>query len=271
MSLESSSSLAQLRSVLTVAGSDSGGQAGIQADLNTFAALGVHGCTAITCLTAQNPIGLSGVRSVEPEFVAAQLRQVLGYYRVCAVKTGMLYDAAIIRTVVDTLTQLAPTVPLVVDPVMVASSGELLLKEDAIRVVKELLLPAAMLLTPNLDEAQVLANEAVTDLDSMMNVAQSLSDYHATAVLLKGGHLDGASLTDILCQPGKDPVLLHAKRNPAIDTHGSGCTLSAAITAQLALGKDLEASVRAAHRYLQNAMHPGAVIAGRSFIYHGAR
>ncbi len=258
----------ELSAALTVAGSDSGGGAGIQADLLTFAAHGVFGLTAITCLTAQNPSGVSGVEAVPAEFVLSQIRQVSAYFRIGAWKTGMLFNASIIGAVAAHA-RAAGTPPLVCDPVMVASSGASLLHPDAVEAVKELLLPAAFLITPNLDEAAVLLGQRPRDASDLPDAARELVRRFGTSVLLKGGHLDGGLITDTLCQRDGSLTNYQGARIPGVDTHGSGCTLSAAITARLARGETLETAVAGARDYLRRGMESPLRVAGKSFISHG--
>ena len=253
---------------LTIAGSDSGAGAGIQADLLTFAANNVFGTTAITCLTAQNPRGVSAVQAATPEFVTAQLAQLSGFFKIRALKTGMLYDAGIIRAVCAFL-RANRGIRSVVDPVMVATSGAMLLREDAVAVVRAELLPLATLITPNLDEAAVLLGRPIANVAEMRVAAQELGALTRTAVLLKGGHLDSPdTVTDILFT--KDGLTLEFAdaRVPGINTHGSGCTLSAAIAAQLARGELLEEAVAAGRRYLLAGMRNSIGVAGERFIAH---
>jgi len=250
---------------LTIAGSDSSGGAGIQADLKTFSALGVYGASVITALTAQNTIGVQGVHPVPHAFVAAQLSSVLGDLSVRAIKTGMLADAEIIRAVVDSLAALAPDLPLVVDPVMVATSGDLLLAPNAIETVKSRLIPRATLITPNLPEAAELLGAPVarTEQDARDQIA-GLVNLGARAVLLKGGHGDGSEAVDLLAIEGR-VIRLAEPRIDTLNTHGTGCTLSAAIAARLALGDNLETAVRHAKAYVH-----AAIAAGRSLgVGHG--
>lgn len=263
-------SVAQLPTALTIAGSDSGGQAGIQADLKAFFANQVHGCSVTCCLTAQNAESVSAIRSMDTEFVIEQMRQVISYYQPAAIKTGMLFKAEIVEAVTQSYKQLAPETPLIVDPVMVASSGELLLEQAAVDAIKQELLPTATLITPNLDEAEVLCDMLVTDVDSMVACAYALQQTYGCGILLKGGHLNTDTLTDILLVKEAEPVFLQATRNPTINTHGSGCTLSAAIAAQVAAGCDIANAVANAHAYLQRGMRNGLLLNGKQFINHGA-
>jgi len=238
---------------LTIAGSDSGGGAGIQADLKTFAALGVYGCSALTALTAQNTLGVQSVHSVPSTFVTAQLDSVLSDFSVRAIKTGMLADAATLRAVVTALAHCADT-PLIVDPVIVATSGDRLLDRDAEATLREELLPRTDLLTPNLMEAAALLNEPLaSDPAGLWRQAERLLALGTKAVLLKGGHGSGPLAQDLLLGPDFSEVF----SRPRIDTrnsHGSGCTLSAAITAYLASGLSLTDSVRAAKDYVHRAL-----------------
>ncbi len=255
---------------LTIAGSDSGGGAGIQADMLTFSALGVFGTSAITCLTAQNPGGVSGVQAVSPSFVREQAEQVAAYFKVGALKTGMLFNAGIIEAVAA-FVGAHPEIPAVVDPVMVASSGSTLLRADAIAAIKALLLPRARLITPNLDEAAVLLGGGRLTRDVMAEAARELSRAFGTSVLLKGGHLEGGELVDLLVTFGGGVREFHARRIEGVDSHGSGCTLSAAITAGLARGLALEAAVSRAHQYLQRGLASPLHVGGRRYIAHDPR
>jgi hydroxymethylpyrimidine/phosphomethylpyrimidine kinase len=253
---------------LTVAGSDSGAGAGIQADLLTFAALGVFGTTAITSLTAQNPAGVSGVHAVPPEFVAEQIRQITAYFPVRALKTGMLFNAAIIEVVADFLAK-QRRVLAVVDPVMVASSGALLLQPEAVNALRTSLLPMAALVTPNLDEAAVLLGRRPEGVTETIEAARGLAAHFSVPFLLKGGHLPGERIVDVLARPRGRPVVWRSRRIRDVDTHGSGCTLSAAIAALLARGERLEDAVEGARRYLRRGMRRPIAVAGRRFIAHG--
>ena len=258
---------------LTLAGSDSGGGAGIQADLLAFAANGVHGASAITCLTAQNPGGVSGIHAVPPAFVLEQARQVACFFKPAAIKSGMLLNREIISAVAVFIREqraLAPSCPFVLDPVMVATSGARLLEDAAVEALRTELLPLATLLTPNLDEAAVLLGMArAASFGKMQEDAQALSEKYGCAVLLKGGHLDTDMLPDVLMMPGGGSLTLEARRCALTNTHGSGCTLAAAIAAHLALGRTLPEATRAGHAYLQAGIHHPARIGGQHFIAHG--
>lgn len=254
--------------VLTVAGSDSGGGAGIQADLLTMTALGAHGTTALTCLTAQNPDGVRAVEAVESAFLQAQMEAVFGYFDVRAVKTGMLYNQALIETVACVMAA-HPGLPLVVDPVMVATSGAVLLRPEAIQTLRQRLFPLASLLTPNLDEAAVLLGWRPCHSSGMAKAVAQLATQAGCAVLLKGGHLPGDRLVDVLA--AADGTILKRfrhRREPGVQTHGSGCTLSAAIATGLAHGLALPEAVGLALRYLKAGLRDPIRVGGHSFIAH---
>jgi hydroxymethylpyrimidine/phosphomethylpyrimidine kinase len=237
--------------VLVIAGSDSGGGAGIQADIKTIAALGGYAATAITALTAQDTLGVHEVLAVPPEFVARQIAAVLGDIGADAVKTGMLGDAATIAAACDALA--GCTAPLVVDPVMVAKGGARLLEPDAISALITRLLPRAAVLTPNLPEAEALTGFAVTDLASMHRAAEALLRLGASAVLLKGGHLSGDTLTDVLATRAGIEAFT-GSRIASRHTHGTGCTLASAIATGLAQGMTLREAVVQARAYVRAAI-----------------
>lgn len=254
---------------LSIAGSDSGAGAGIQADLLTFAANGVFGTTAITCLTAQNPDGVSAVHPCPAEILHQQILQVLRYYPVKAIKTGMLFDAPTIRAVITALADHGD-IPLIVDPVMVASSGARLLQEDAVQALIAELIPLAAVVTPNLDEAEILLGRRPreTEVGQALDAAE-LAKKLGVAVLLKGGHAKGDFLRDLLVDAsGRVLASANAARIHDIDTHGSGCTLSAALTARLARGEELTEAFRNAHDYLQQAMGSAIQAGPRRQIAH---
>ncbi len=256
-----------LPSALSIAGSDSGAGAGIQADLLTFAAHGVYGTTAITCLTAQNPRGVSGLWPVPPAFVLEQCRQVAVHFHPRALKTGMLLNAEIVEAAAGFIEE--SKIPAVVDPVMVASSGAILLAPEAVESVKKRLIPLATLVTPNLDEASILLGRKALGGVLAEGEVRELTKRHGVPFLLKGGHAEGDDLVDILAWPDGRTVTFKARRAPGVDTHGSGCTLSAAITAQIALGKELEEAVKIAHAYLQVGIHKSIEVSGLKVIRHG--
>jgi hydroxymethylpyrimidine/phosphomethylpyrimidine kinase len=244
---------------LTIAGSDSGGGAGIQADLRTFAAHRLHGTSAITAVTAQNSVAVTAWVALAPAMVVAQLEAVATDMPVAATKTGMLATEAIIRAVAEAAGRL-PLGPLVVDPVMISKGGDRLLDEGAQRAYVEALFPLAALVTPNLFEAEALLGRAVPDEAAMRRAALDLTALGARAVLLKGGRLQGRAL-DVLCD-GRGCVDLPAERVETRHTQGTGCTLSAAIAARLALGDPLLEAVRGAKAWLTEALR-GAYTVGR--------
>ena len=243
----------QLPVALTIAGSDSGGGAGVQADLNTFASLGVHGASAITCLTAQNPRRVTGVEPGGPRIVLQQMEAVFAELPPAAVKTGMLFNMPLVRTVVEFFR--APgRPPLVVDPVMVATSGARLLKPAAIRMLAFDLLPLATLITPNLQEAEVITERSLRSVEDLRGAAREMQARFHCAVLVKGGHLKGMSEAVDIYRDEKQELLLSAPFVKGVSTHGTGCTYSAAITAYLARGLALPEAVQAAKEYITQAI-----------------
>jgi len=253
---------------LTIAGSDPSGGAGIQADLKTFHAFGVYGEAVIAALTAQNTRGVTGVHGVPPEFVVLQLEAVLDDIPPDAAKTGMLATAALVEAVAATLAARGPGL-LVVDPVMVATSGDRLLDEDAVDAVRRLLLPLAAVATPNTPEAEVLTGIRVRDEASAAEAGRRILDLGARAVLVKGGHGGGAEAVDVLVTPAGVRRMARP-RLATTSTHGTGCTLSAALAAGLALGLPLEEAAEAARDYLHRALlaAPG-LGSGHGPVHHG--
>jgi hydroxymethylpyrimidine/phosphomethylpyrimidine kinase len=244
---------------LTIAGSDSSGGAGIQADLKTFTALGVYGASVLTALTAQNTQGVQGVFPVEPSFVAEQIRSVMSDLDVGAAKTGMLANASVIQAVVNELKDF-PSLPVVVDPVMVATSGDVLLEADAIDAVRHVLLPIARVVTPNLPEAARLLETTVAATEGAAEEQgrEMCRRFGCKAVLMKGGHGRSAEAVDLLIE---EPGATHRLATPRIDTrhtHGTGCTLSAAIAALLATGAELQDAVQRAKAFVREAIAHGA-------------
>jgi hydroxymethylpyrimidine/phosphomethylpyrimidine kinase len=240
-----------MRTALTIAGSDSSGGAGIQADLKTFFAHGVYGMTAITAVTAQNTVGVYAVAALEPELVRAQIDAVAADIAVDAVKIGMLANASIVEAVAAALRSHGlPNV--VLDTVMVSKGGARLLDDRAVVVLRERLIPLAAVITPNIHEAEALTGRRVATTDDQRRAARALVDAGARAVLVKGGHLEGPA-TDVLFD-GHTFLELSAARLPGRHTHGTGCTLSAAIAARLALGDALPDAVRAAKDYVTHAI-----------------
>jgi hydroxymethylpyrimidine kinase/phosphomethylpyrimidine kinase len=238
---------------LTIAGSDSGGGAGIQADLRTFAVLGCHGMSAITSITAQNSLGVQGVYPLRPEAVAGQLESVLSDIGCDAAKTGMLYSAEVIRAVAGVLARY-PVSRLVVDPVMVAKGGAALLQEDACGALVREIFPRACLLTPNLPEAHALTGLTVRGEADEREVCRRILDLGARAVLLKGGHGTGEVVRDVFADQEGAWEVFRSPRLATRHSHGTGCTLSAAITAKLALGCGLEEAVGTGLRFLRDAL-----------------
>lgn len=239
--------------VLIVAGSDSGGGAGIQADIKTVTALGGYAMTAISALTAQNTRGVFGVMPVAPDFIAQQMRVVLEDLGADALKTGMLHSAAVIDAVAATIEALAPDTPLVVDPVMVAKGGARLLEVDAVAALKRRLLIHATVLTPNIPEAEALSGMTIRDPSDMRHAAQSLLTLGPDAVLLKGGHLESDTIVDVLATV--DGLRsFESARLRTTSTHGTGCTLASAIATGLAQGLDVAAAVIRARTYVQRAI-----------------
>lgn len=240
---------------LTIAGSDSGGNAGVQADLRAFHAYGLHGCTVFAALTAQNPFGVSAIHGVPPDFVAAQLDAVLGVYSIAALKTGMLADPAVIELVAEKLRG-RNDIAKVIDPVMVATSGARLITDDAIKALKENLLPLATVITPNIPEAETLSGMTLRCRADVREAARRLNGTFGCAVLIKGGHAVGdlEAAEDTLFD-GKEFLASTMPwiSNP-VSTHGTGCSLAAALAAELALGRDLKTAVEGAKAYVHKAI-----------------
>jgi hydroxymethylpyrimidine/phosphomethylpyrimidine kinase len=256
--------------VLAVAGSDSGGGAGVQADIKTIAALGGYAQTAITALTAQDTLGVHGVHPVPPRFVALQIERALADIGADVIKTGMLGDAAMIEAVCDALDRFGASLPAVVDPVMVAKGGAALLDPDAIETLRRRLLPRAAILTPNLPEAEALTGLAIADVAGMRRAADRLLGMGARAVLLKGGHLAGDRLTDLLAT-ADGAEAFEDDRIATRHTHGTGCTLASAVAVSLAQGLTLRDAVIRARRYVREAIRsaPGFG-AGHGPLNHAA-
>lgn len=240
--------------VLTIAGSDSSGGAGIQADLKTFAALGAVGTTALTCVTAQNPSRVGTVHALGVDLVAEQIRAVFEVYPVAAAKTGMLYSVEIVRAVAaEVVAQGLPV--LVVDPVMVAASGARLLQADAVEALCRELLPNARVVTPNLHEAEILCGRSIATIEDLREAARDICERYDVACVAKGGHLAGDSenVIDVLFDEGEEYVF-KAKRVPDAETHGAGCAFSAALTAFLGKGIHLAEAVQRAKHYVSRAL-----------------
>jgi len=241
-----------MRRALTIAGSDSGGGAGIQADLKTFTTFGVYGMSVITAVTAQNTVGLQRIEPLPPELVAAQLISVLGDIGVDTAKTGMLMKRETVEIVTQVLDEFGVK-KIVVDPLVKAGTGEALLEEDALEALKSLLLPMARVVTPNLDEASILCEAPISDVASMKEAAKKIKEFGPDYVLLKGGHLPGPHVFDIIYD-GSRMEVRDTPRLPGQGFHGIGCTLSAAITAGLAKGQDVREAIEVAHRYLLSSI-----------------
>jgi hydroxymethylpyrimidine/phosphomethylpyrimidine kinase len=237
---------------LTIAGSDSGAGAGIQADLKTFAAHGVYGTCAITAITAQNTVGVSMAETLSPRLVRAQIESVVSDMAVHAAKTGMLASAAIVQTVAQAVLDFRLDV-LVVDPVMLAKSGDALLDGEALDAVTRLLLPLATVVTPNLPEAEALARRPVVTTEDRREAARQIVGLGARAVVIKGGHAPSDDIEDLLYD-GREFSVFVSRRVPGRDTHGTGCTFSAALTAHLALGRSLADAIPLAQRYVAEAI-----------------
>ena len=254
-------------SVLAIAGSDSSGGAGVQADLKTYAALGVYGTCAITAVTAQNTLGVSAVHELPPEIVAAQIDAVVSDIRPDAVKTGMLANAAIVEVVASKVRQYALRT-LVVDPVMVAASGDRLLREDAVQALRDLLLPLADVTTPNIPEAEALVGY---ELRTYLQLREAAREIHAMGprnVVITGGHKEGSAVVDILFD-GRDFREFAAPRIETTSTHGSGCTFASAIAAYLALGEPVQDAVGRAKEYVTEALRQAYPIGhGHGPVHH---
>ncbi|MCJ0763127.1 bifunctional hydroxymethylpyrimidine kinase/phosphomethylpyrimidine kinase [Variovorax terrae] len=262
--------------VLSIAGSDSGGGAGIQADLKTFSALGCYGMTAITALTAQNTRGVRGIHGVPPAFLKAQLQAVIEDIGVHAVKIGMLHAPEIVDVVAWAIDEYRlPNV--VLDPVMVATSGDRLIAQETVQGLVRELFPRAVVVTPNLDEAALLLGRELPGVEALAPAAADLLALGARAVLLKGGHLPGEEVVDVLAQAGDGGAApaferLHARRIASANIHGTGCTLSSAIACGLAVGLDLSQAVAQARRYVLQALASGAGVRtgqGHGPLNHG--
>ena len=252
----------EYKRALSIAGSDPSGGAGLQADLKTFSALGVYGTTAVVALVDENTQGVYGIHPVPDSFVAGQIRSVLGDIGTDAVKIGMLHGSSLIRTVLNTLREFPDVRDIVLDPVMVATSGDPLLESDAIGTLRDELIPYARVITPNLPEASMLLGAAVDCQDELEDAARDLSAKYGDAkvsVMLKAGHLDDDTLTDIFYNAETGRLLrLTSPRVRTVNTHGTGCTMSSAIAAWLARGAELDTAVANAKEYVAAAISAGA-------------
>lgn len=266
--------LQKYRRVLSIAGSDAGGGAGVQADLKTIGACRCYGMTAITALTAQNTVGVQAIHEVPPEFVWQQIDSALSDIGADAIKIGMLHSASIVRIVVGAIEAYSVD-QVVVDPVMVTTSGDALLQEEAVQELKETLLPRASVITPNLPEAAMLMGITSIHKEEMQECAIHLGRTLHTSVLLKGGHLSGRELVDVLYNHKTSKVtLFHSKKIDTQNTHGTGCTLSSAVASFLAHGFSLEEAVQEARHYLRDAIQAGAqyrIGEGHGPVHHFGR
>jgi hydroxymethylpyrimidine/phosphomethylpyrimidine kinase len=247
---------------LTIAGSDCSAGAGLQADLKTFGAFGVFGLTAVTCVVAEMPGKVSQIEGINPRNVGEQIELCLTNFPVRAIKTGLLFSAEIVETVASLLDKRAKGIPLVIDPVMVATSGNALLQPQAIESYRRRLFPKATLVTPNMAEAAALSGRPVRDLHEMRSVGRELSEEFGTRVLLKGGHLGGESAIDLLFD-GSEVKEFAAPFVAGVSTHGTGCTYSAAITAALARGDLLDEAIRRGKDFVSRAI-------GRYFVWENS-
>ena len=251
---------------LTIAGSDSGGGAGIEMDLKVFAALGVFGTCAITALTAQNTVGVRGSWEAPPESVAAQIEAVLDDLPVGAAKTGMLSSEAIVCAVADLIAR-RPFPPLVLDPVVLAKDGSALLSEAGVEAVRELLLPKATIVTPNAPEAEALAGMKIESEEGARGAAKKVQSLGCSWVLLKGGHLRGREVTDLLLGPDVEQAIT-SPRVPGGPFHGTGCALSAAITAHLACGRTVPEAVRGGLEFVQHLLRQSRQLGSGARVLH---
>ncbi len=250
--------LKRYRKVLSIAGSDSGGGAGIQADLKTFSAIGCYGMSVITALTAQNTRGVNGIHAVPPAFAVQQIDAVLSDIGADAIKIGMLYSAELIEAVAAALKKHGAQ-KIVLDPVMVAQSGDKLLQDDAVEAIKAYLMPLAEAVTPNLPEAEVLTGQTLQNRQDVENAASELTAHGSRSILIKGGHGDDNQSSDLLYLAGENrAVWLTAERIQTRNNHGTGCTLSSAIAAYLSCGHDIEKAVQKAKAYMNQAIAAGA-------------
>ena len=261
----------QYARVLSIAGSDSGGGAGIQADLKTFSALGCYGMTAITALTAQNTTGVQAIHGVPAVFLKAQLQSVLDDIGVDAVKIGMLHSPDVVEVVAWAIDHYGLK-QVVLDPVMVATSGDRLIAQETVAVLVSELFPRVQLVTPNLDEASLLVQKNLSQIDELQPAGLELLAMGAKAVLLKGGHVQGDVLCDVLHQSGTDARVFQSTRIHSRNVHGTGCSLSSAIAAYLALGHDMHTAVEQARAFIRQAIASGAAVKtgeGHGPLNHG--
>ncbi len=250
---------------LTIAGSDSGAGAGLQADLKAFAAIGVHGATAVTCVTVQNPRQVFAIQPCRPEIVRGQIEAIFAEFPPKAVKTGMLFNTGTIGLVVDIFRR-GKRPPLVVDPVMVATSGARLLKPAAVRLYQHALLPLAALVTPNLDEAEILVGRKLKSIEDLRAAAKEIHSRYGCGALVKGGHLKSLPEAVDIFWDGREELLLSAPFVRGVSTHGTGCTYSAAIAAYLALGCTLRQGVQLAKEHVTQSIAQSVKVAGHAVL-----
>ena len=246
--------------VLTIAGSDSGGGAGIQADLKTYSALGCFGTSVITAVTAQNTLGVRSVHGIPAEMIKDQLQAVLDDIAPVAIKIGMINRAEVVQVIEKELKAYNQSVPVILDPVMVATSGHRLIEPDTVNQLVEKLFPIVSLVTPNIDEAIILSEQAIHNLDDMIAAGRKIIEKGANAVLIKGGHLIGPMIYDVFIY-GKDaPVVLESAFITSKNLHGTGCTLSSAIAAEMAKGNNLLSAIKNAKNYISQALQTGSEV-----------
>ena len=251
--------------VLSIAGSDSSGGAGIQADLKAISALGAYAATAITAITVQNTMGVLAIHAIPPEYVKGQIEAVMDDLSPDAIKIGMINDINIVRVIAECICKYNPK-HVVFDPVMVSTSGSKLIEDEAIKVLTEELMPLTDLITPNLDEVNVLTGKKIQNLTEMKTAARKLLEFGSKAVLVKGGHLEGSEMYDVLqLKSNEEPIIFTSKHIDSKNVHGTGCTLSSSIATFLALGYTMEQAVKLAKKYIDGAIEAGKDI----FIGHG--
>jgi hydroxymethylpyrimidine/phosphomethylpyrimidine kinase len=242
--------------VLSIAGSDSGGGAGIQADIKSISALGCFGTTAITAVTVQNTLGVTGIHPIPVEFVMAQIKAVMDDLKPSAIKIGMVHSVELAIGIAEVL-RAYRAIPVVFDPVMVATSGDRLVANDIEEAMKQHLFPLAEIVTPNLAEAAILAKMEIHTIGDMKKAAVQIMQYGCNAVLIKGGHLKGPDLYDVYLDKNGDERIFRSRAIDTINTHGTGCSLSSAIASYIALGNDLNTSISKSKIYIQNAIEHG--------------
>jgi hydroxymethylpyrimidine/phosphomethylpyrimidine kinase len=242
--------------VLTIAGSDSGGGAGIQADLKTFSALGCYGTSAITAVTVQNTLGVTEIYSIPAGIVQGQVRAVMDDIKTAAIKIGMVHSAELAMAIADVLKNY-PGIPVIFDPVMVSTSGHRLIENDTIATLQKELFPIAKLVTPNLDEAELLAAMKINTVGDMKEAASRMISAGCNAVLIKGGHIKGADLLDLYLDKNGFEKIFHSATIATPNTHGTGCTLSSAIASFIALGEEMVMAIEKAKKYVHQAILSG--------------